>query len=164
MKKLFIIRHAKSSWGNPQLRDFDRPLNSRGENDAPLMGKVLGNKGYEANLIISSPANRAITTARTIANAIGYPVENIVEEQNIYGAGPQEMLDLINQTNDEVESLFLFGHNPTFTFLAEMLSEANIGNLPTCGVVGIEFEYENWTMVTANSGHCFYYDFPKNHK
>lgn len=163
MKKLFIIRHAKSSWDDPSLSDFDRPLNKRGKNDAPLMGKVLLAEGVKADCIIASPANRAITTAKTIAQEIGFTAK-IEENQKIYGAGTQDMIDIINEVDSSVNELLIFGHNPTFTYLAEELSEVRLGNLPTTGVVGIEFEFEDWAMVSRNTGHCFYYDYPKRHK
>lgn len=160
---MYLIRHAKSSWDYPHLSDFDRPLNKRGEKDAPLMGNVLVKENVDPDLIISSPAKRAITTAKVIASSIGYQLE-IEENRNIYGADTQLMLNLVNGVSQEVNTLMLFGHNPTFTYFAEMLSGADIGNLPTTGVVGIEFDFDNWELVSSGTGTCFYYDYPKKHK
>jgi len=163
LKRLYIIRHAKSSWGDSNLKDFDRPLNKRGSTDAPLMGEVLRTAKVEADLIISSPAKRAITTAKIIAEAIDYK-KAIEDKKEVYGADTQIMLNVVNQIDNKIKTLFIFGHNPTFTYFAEMLSEVNIGNLPTTGIVGIEFDFDDWALVSSNTGNCFYYDYPKNHK
>ena len=163
MKKLFLIRHAKSSWEDPSLRDFDRPLNNRGKRDAPLMGEVLQRNGIVADKIISSPANRAYTTAGVFAQKTNYAA-SIEKDERIYGADVQSMIGIINEVPEHINSLFVFGHNPTFTYLAEYLADISIGNLPTTGVVGIEFEMESWAMISRGTGHCFLYDYPKNHK
>ena len=90
MKKLYLARHAKSSWKNPDLDDYDRPLNKRGIRDAPFIGKKLKEKNILPDLIISSPAIRAITTAKELAAQMGYPEENIILDENIYEAGGGE--------------------------------------------------------------------------
>jgi len=163
MKELFIIRHAKSSWENSSLRDFDRPLNKRGKRDAPRMAKVLSDMEYNPDLIISSPANRAITTAKTIAKGIDFPQERIQERMEIYGASVSGMLDLINKIDDKHNRVYLFGHNPTFTMLAEFLSGEYFGNLPTCGIIGLGFDFDSWKMISAETGDNFYYGYPKKY-
>lgn len=164
MKTLFLIRHAKSSWADASLRDFDRPLNQRGLNDAPKMAKVLKREGHFPDQIISSPANRALTTAKFIADGIGYSKENIKEEEMIYGASVNEMMQLINGLNNDCQTVFLFGHNPTFTDLVEYLGDLEIGNLPTCGIVGFQFEVDSWQHLSGGMGIKIYEDYPKNHR
>ena len=163
MKEIFIVRHAKSSWEFAQMKDFERPLNNRGERDAPIMGAVLKEHGYTADLILSSPANRAYSTAKIIAEKIAYPIEAIQKEMLIYEASSAVIIKLINQLDDEYDRVFIVGHNPTFTSVIEQLSEAYIGNLPTCGIAGIRFEVDEWKMIGKGLGYLFYYDFPKNH-
>ena len=95
MKQLTIIRHAKSSWEHPHLSDFERPLNSRGKRNAPMMGRILHDEGVMLDQIISSPAKRAITTARTIAGEMGYSENNIVKERSFYGAHSSTIIEIL---------------------------------------------------------------------
>ncbi len=162
MKTLYINRHAKSSWANMGMADFDRPLNNRGENDAPMMGKRLKEKGIIPDFVLSSPANRAITTARTIATEIGYSLENIKEDRNIYHASEVSILEIIKQQDDEIASLMIFGHNPGFTDLASILSGRWFDNIPTCGIVALKFEVSKWSEVSAGNGEILFFDYPKN--
>lgn len=164
MKTLYINRHAKSSWANMGMADFDRPLNNRGENDAPMMGKRLKEKGVIPDHILSSPANRAISTARTIATEIGYLLENIKEDRNLYHASDVSILEIIKQQDDENDSLIIFGHNPGFTDLASILSGRWFDNIPTCGIVALQFEVSKWSEVSAGNGEISFFDYPKNIK
>ena len=163
MKTLYLVRHAKSSWDYHDLSDFERPLNGRGKASAPFMGKVLKKMGVKPGLIVSSPANRAITTASIIARELDYSSDAIQTRFSIYEAGISELLDVVNETNDEFDSLMLFGHNPGFTFLAERLSNTMIDNMPTCGVAAISFKTEKWSEVEAGSGKLVFFDYPKKH-
>ncbi len=162
MKTLYINRHAKSSWANMGMTDFDRPLNTRGENDVPKMGLHLQQKGIFPDLIVSSPANRAITTAHIIAGLLGYNTENITEDRKLYHASEVDILDIIKQQDDKVDSLMIFGHNPGFTNLASILSGRWFDNIPTCGIVALKFEVTNWSEVAAESGEILFFDYPKN--
>ncbi len=163
MKELFIIRHAKSSWAHQGLSDHERPLNNRGEVDAPLMGSILKGHNFIPDLIVSSTANRAQTTAKIIAVELAC-TELIELESKIYEASAEQLLTLINQFDDQYNRIFIVGHNPGFTYLAEQLTDEYFGNLPTCGIVGVRFEFESWSYVSAGTGVNFYYDFPKKHK
>ena len=160
MKELFIIRHAKSSWSNSQLRDFDRPLNERGKAAAPDMGERLMKAGITPDVIISSPANRAITTARLIARKFENKIK-IIEESELYHASTFLLLKIINRLPDKFEKVFLVGHNPGLTDFAEYLSNEQFGNLPTTAVVGIRFEIDSWKIASGSTGTCFLYDYPK---
>ncbi len=163
MKTLYLTRHAKSSWKELDLDDFDRPLNKRGKRDAPFMGQLLKKKNILPDVLISSPAVRAYTTARTIATEIGYPAENIMTDENIYEASSSELLDIINSIEDENRSAMLFGHNPGFTMLSNYLSGKDILNIPTCGIVKIEFEKEKWSDIEIDTGKLIWFEYPKKY-
>lgn len=152
MRTLFLIRHAKSSWDNPGLRDFNRPLNERGLREAPLMAQLLASRGIHPDLLVSSPAKRALTTALFFAEQFGIADEQVLREQDIYEAAPADILQIISQLPDSAGMVCLFGHNPTFTDVANRFSDNFIDNVPTCGIVQIESEAETWkTMYEGNS-------------
>lgn len=164
MKELFIIRHAKSSWDDSTLADFDRPLNKRGMHDAPMMAQILKQRNFIPDQIVSSAANRTKRTAQFIADGLGIGESEISFTREIYESSYTNMLQLINGIDRQLERVFIVGHNPTFTYLAERLGGEYIGNLPTCGVVGLKFELDSWRLVSEGTGQQFYYDYPKNHK
>ena len=163
MKNLYLTRHAKSSWGNPGLADIDRPLNGRGKKAAPLMGKLIVDKGEKPELLISSPANRAFSTAKVFASAMGLHETDVLIKDTIYGAGVHQLLNLVQDVDDLYNSIMLFGHNPTFTSFCNMLSGENILNIVTCGVVRIDFEFSSWKNIDFNSGRMIYYEYPKKY-
>jgi len=160
MKTLYLIRHAKSSWKNARIADIERPLNSRGKRDAPFIGELLASKKIKPALIITSPAKRAKKTAETIAGKIGYSKKNIVYEDNIYEAGSHELLDVIKNINNKFDSAMLFGHNPGFTMLHNFLCKHYIDNIPTSGVVALEFE-SPWNEIEKNSAKFLFFEYPK---
>lgn len=162
MKTLIIIRHAKSSWNNLALNDFDRPLNGRGKKDAPAMGERLKGMGVVPNLIISSPANRAKTTAYAIAEKLGIKREDIVLNEDLYHASTSELLDIIEGIDNSVETLALVGHNPGLTYFANMKTGAYIDNVPTTGVLGITFEIDKWQDIRdVPAGSLQFFEYPK---
>lgn len=162
MKILYLVRHAKSSWKETEsLTDAARPLNKRGERDAPFMGNILQGKGVFPQLLISSPALRAYSTALEIAKAINYPQENIRTQERIYGASASDMLRLIQDLDDNHQSVMLFGHNPTFTDLANLFSEEKIENVPTCGILCILFDVSTWSAATAETAQLLWFEYPK---
>ena len=163
MKYLFLTRHAKSSWSNPGLADIDRPLNERGKKAAPFMGKLIVDKGEKPELLISSPANRALSTARAFGEVMGLVENDIIVNRAIYGAGAQQLLELVQNQDDLHKSIMLFGHNPTFTSFVNMLTGSNIMNVVTCGVVRINFEYSSWIDIDFGSGRLVYYEYPKKY-
>ncbi len=162
MKQLLIVRHAKSSWDDASLRDFDRPLNKRGRRDLPDMGQRLSEKALKPDLIIASPANRAITTAKGIAKAFDYKLSEIREEPDLYHAGTRTILEIISQVDDRVNRLMIFGHNPGFTDLIARVSDLSLYNLPTCAVCGVAFDFERWEEILNKRGKKFFYDYPKS--
>lgn len=163
MKTLYLNRHAKSSWDNPGLSDFDRPLNKRGKRDAPLMGKFLCEKVKSPQVIFSSPANRAITTAEQIAESFKYDKNNIIQDQKIYDAVVSDIIKIINSTSDKYNIIMFFGHNPTFTMISNYLSDKYIDNLPTCGFVQIDFDLETWNEIERNTGKMILFEYPKKY-
>lgn len=161
MKTLYLLRHAKSSWDDAGLDDYQRPLNHRGEKDAPKMGKRLRREGVSPRLICSSPAVRAITTARLVAGELGYPVASIQQEKKLYHASPEEILSILRSTPSHVESVMLVGHNPGFTEFANDLLNEEIDNLPTAGVVGARLTIDAWKDASWGCGKMFLYEYPK---
>lgn len=166
MKRLItLIRHAKSDWGHPELSDFDRPLNGRGKRDAPFMGARLAEKLDELDnrieLMLASPANRALTTARVIADAIHYPLDKIEIDPDLYLASATELLHALQCVDDDIRHTALASHNPGLTTLANSLGNQHILNLPTCGIMIIEADITSWKQLKAGSGHTIDFLYPK---
>ena len=160
MKTLVICRHAKSDW-EQDLSDFDRPLNARGLRDAPLMGAWLHQAGFKADRIISSPANRAISTAKIIAGEIGY-AQPIQLEPGFYDSHHRTVLDLIHAVESSVNTLMIFGHNPTFENLGAILLESHGGLiLPTSGMICLEAFVHSWRELGAQSTQLKWFITPK---
>lgn len=162
MKRLLICRHAKSSWSQSDLRDFDRPLNQRGERDAPEMGRRLAARGLQPELICASPAARALATAHHYAQQLGYPVEQIRTNAVQYAANVPVMLQLVQAIEAAVEVLMVVGHNPESTALANVLGALMIDNIPTSGIVGLDFAVDSWQQVAPGKGSLVFFDYPKN--
>jgi len=158
---LTLVRHAKSNWNNAEITDFERPLNSRGLKNAPEMGKRLFNSKYEINMIISSPAVRAITTAEFIASELEFNLQNIIQDESIYEAGLNTLLKLVTELDDNIHSVMLVGHNPGFTMLCNYLTGAGIDNMPTCSIAQIQFANNSWQSVVEQSGELLNFDYPK---
>jgi phosphohistidine phosphatase len=161
MKKLYIIRHAKSSWEDSDQPDFERPLNKRGEHDADKIAQKLKVEKVSPELILSSPAKRALTTANIFAEKLNYPIENIVTDINIYEAGLKELTSVLHNLENTSKNVMLFGHNPGLTSLVNMLGDKPVPHLPTCGVVGLKLNIESWEKLERYSGEIFLFEFPK---
>jgi len=159
MKKLFIIRHAKSSWKDNSLSDFDRPLNKRGNLNAPMMGERLDAKSIMPDIILSSPALRAKTTAKIIAKQVSYTKE-IVFLPEIYDAFSEDLHNILKKIDDDKETVFLFGHNPELNDLAEEYVDM-YDNIPTCGIVEIEFSCDKWREISPKNAKMISFDYPK---
>ncbi len=164
MKQLYLIRHAKSSWSNLDLDDFARPLNKRGKRDCPEMAARLGEAGILPDLIVASPARRAKKTALFIAKGTGYAQNSIRYYDELYLGSLSYHLQLIDELLRKVDVLFLVGHNPTMTELGEHLTGRNLGNVPTCGIVGIEYPEQDGFTTKAGVGKLLFFDFPKKPK
>ncbi|RZK82413.1 MAG: histidine phosphatase family protein [Pedobacter sp.] len=162
MKQLLLIRHGKSEWGNEHLADADRPLNPRGHRDAPEMATRILQKGLSPQSIVSSPALRALTTARHFEQVWFPSAEVIKTHPDIYEADVTTLLNVVNSLSNDYERVALFGHNPGFTDFANYLSNANIYNVPTCGVVLLEFESDDWAEISSGTGTLIDFDYPKS--
>lgn len=162
MKRLLIIRHAKSSWDYPELSDFDRPLNKRGKRDLPDMANRLAKKQYKIDLFLSSPAKRALKTAIGHAQALGLSAPPIVEEHRLYHASSTSIRSLISEIDNSIDSLAIFGHNPGFTDLINELSDLDLWNLPTCAICIIDLPIQSWNEIKSITGDQVYYDYPKS--
>ncbi|MDD5400979.1 MAG: histidine phosphatase family protein [Sulfurimonas sp.] len=162
MKKLYIIRHAKSSWKDEALNDFDRPLNKRGKQNAPFMGKRLKENGIMPDIIVSSPALRAKTTAKMIAKEIKY-AKDILFNQDIYESSQSTLHKILTKIDDKCGILFLVGHNPALNMLAEYYVDFS-QNIPTSGVVEIEFDCDKWADISAKNAKFISFDYPKKYK
>lgn len=162
MRTLFLIRHAKSSWDTPGLRDFDRPLNTRGMNEAPLMAKMLAEIGTKPDLLVSSPAKRAFSTALFFADAFQVKHEELELEPRIYEAYPQDILQIVSKLPDSADTVLLFGHNPTFTQVANFFAKDDfIENVPTCGIVKIQTTAGSWNEMHEDNAKVTAVYFPK---
>jgi phosphohistidine phosphatase len=162
MKTLTLIRHAKSSWKHPDTRDIDRPLNKRGKQDAPLMGVRLGMRKLRPDLIVTSPARRAMSTAVAIAEAVDYPVADIHTDERIYDAWVDDLWSVIREVPDAHQRIYLIGHNPGFNLLAESITGEDVSHFPTCGVVHLELELDAWKAVGENTARLVFFDYPKS--
>jgi phosphohistidine phosphatase len=161
MKTLYIIRHAKSSWDDPTLSDFDRPLNNRGKKDAPTMGKRLAQRQVVPGLLLSSPAERALTTCKIIAEEIHYPAGKIKTVKNLYHADDAEILRIIQALDNKYSCVWIFGHNPGLTDFVNLIADADIDNIPTCGVAICAFDIQSWDEVSKKKGVVTSFDYPK---
>jgi phosphohistidine phosphatase len=162
MKTLYIVRHAKSDWSIPGQSDFERGLNDRGKNNAPMMAGLLRRRAGKADLLVSSPAVRAITTAKYFAGEMGIPFKDILQKPEIYEATCPDLLGVVNELPGHATTVILFGHNPGLSLLVGYLTGEHI-DLPTCAIAGITFELEDWSMVSADMGRLVYYDYPRKH-
>ena len=161
MKSLLLVRHAKSDWGDNTVKDFDRELNLRGRRTAPKMANHLKVDGFMPDLILSSPAQRAKCTTRHIMEQLDFDTDKLLFENDIYEASVRVLLRIINELPDNCDTVALVGHNPSLSYLAELITEENIGNIPTFGVVKINFDFGQWKMVSQATGELEYFIYPK---
>lgn len=162
MKTLTIIRHAKSSWEQENLSDFERPLNERGRRDAPVMAARLKQAVGQPALIVSSPALRAITTARVFADVLGISTDSIQLQAKIYEASVGTLMQIIHDFDDHCPHIAIFGHNPGFSELSQRLAHCDFDELPTCGIAHISLPAKHWRDVSAGSGSLLYRSWPKD--
>ena len=159
-RTLFLVRHAKSDWDDPALPDKERPLAARGKRDAPMMGKRLAKRQVKPDLILSSPARRALATAEIFAHEIDYKAGDIVVDERLYATEPETLLAVIGELGDELTCVMLFGHNPELTELAQRLSD-EISRMPTCAVAQFTFAATSWSSIAAARPAKVALDYPK---
>ena len=162
MHTLYLVRHAKSSWDNPGIRDFDRPLNGRGERNAPEMAGRLKARGLRPQLIVASGARRAHATAKLMAGVFGYAKADIEIVDALYEASPRVWLEQIRALPAGIDTVMMVGHNPEITALvAELCPEARIDNVPTCGVLCLDYEARDWAGIARAKPVSWDFDYPK---
>lgn len=163
MKKVFLVRHAKSSWQYEDIEDYDRPLKGRGIRDAHLVSQWLSKEFVAPGLLVSSPATRALHTAMIFARTLGYPFKSIAVEDGLYLQSVDRVLNLLREMDDAHSEIMLFGHNPTFTDLVNLCVEQRINNVPTAGVICLSFNCNSWRDLQSIA-ELLYFDYPKNRR
>ena len=159
-RSLFLVRHAKSSWDDVALPDEERPLADRGKRDAPMMGKRLAKRQVKPDLILSSPARRALSTAEIIAKELNYRADAIVVDDRLYATEAETLLGVIGELSDKLKCVMLFGHNPEFADLAQRLSNKPALML-TCAVAQFTFESTSWAPIGSTKPTEVLLDYPK---
>lgn len=160
MKRIALLRHAKAKQGDAECADKERPLNERGLHDAPEMGRRMRESGARPSLIVTSPATRALQTARLVAREIGYPLEFLQRDIELYLASPEAILEVVARQDDAFNDMLVCGHNPGMTELANRLGGIAIDNIPTCGIVIIEAKISTWSKL-GGGGKLVSFDYPK---
>lgn len=160
MKKLFIIRHAKSDQsysGN----DFERPLNERGKSDAPDMAKRLKEKHPSIDALVSSPAKRAKKTAEIFAETFEKPLEEIIFISALYHADTEIFYEMISTLPDNLQTIAIFSHNPGITYFVNSLNtKAPIDNMPTSAIFAVESDIIQWSDFTKTKKGFLFFDYP----
>lgn len=163
MKELYLLRHAKSSRDYPELTDFERPINSRGRHDIPIMADVLKKREITPDLIVSSPTNRTLTTARFTAEAIDYPLKDIQVTEEIYEAWVEDIVKVLTRIDNAFDKVLLVGHNPGLQLLGEWLDKFEEDNLPTCGLIGYSLKIDSWEELEKGCGRFLFFEYPKKY-
>lgn len=161
-RTVVLIRHAKSSWTDPSEKDFDRPLNERGKKDAPLMGDELKKRNVIPDAIISSTAKRARQTAKRIARAVGFDVDQIQRLDSLYLCGPSAFKEAITNLESTVNTVFIIAHNPGITEFANQLSDQfRVDDMPTCAVVAAQASLQSWQEFNEGAMNVILFEYPK---
>ena len=163
MKNLILIRHAKSSWDDFSIKDFDRPLNDRGKRDAPEMAGRLKKKEIEIDAFLSSPAKRARKTAEAFVKVMHDKKKDIIFYDELYLANPSAFYHVIGKTDDKYKTIAVFSHNEGITTFANMLTETKIDNLPTCGIFAVRLKSKYWSDIEKGEKEFWFFDSPKSH-
>ena len=164
MKKLYILRHAKSDWSDSSLDDFDRGLKKRGKKDIKLTSFWLKKHNVKPDLVLSSPAKRAKKTLEILKDVLKIKDENIKFDPNIYESNVKYLIDMLSKLDNRKKEVFLIGHNPLLNDLAEFLSDAIITNIPTSGVIAIKFDVKSWNEIKRKKGNIIFFEYPKKLK
>lgn len=162
MKILLVVRHAKSSWDNSVLSDFERPLNDRGKKDAPVMAERLKDKKIKIDAYISSPAKRAKKTAKIFMEEFGAKEKDLTLVQSLYEASVDDFYHAVERLDDKDDTVALFSHNPGVTDFINSLECSPIYNMPTCGVYALKINTKHWKEFKEAGKEFLFFDYPKN--
>ena len=161
MKTLYLLRHAKSSWDNPDLKDFERPLAERGIGDVPTMVQRFKARDSAVDCIICSPAVRTKTTAKMWAQQLGVSGDNVGSNPELYFAGSPMFLKAASLLDDDCNAAMLVGHNPAITEFVNEMADSDVDNIPTCGLVELSLPIDEWSKIEFSSAEIVNFDFPK---
>lgn len=162
MKKLYMVRHAKSSWGDFTTPDFDRPLNDRGKKDAPEMAKRLLDKGATIDVFISSPAKRAKSTCKAFCKVYDRDKDEIIFVDELYHASVETFNKVVSAIDDKWDAAIIFSHNPGITdFVNTLVNDVSVDNMPTCAIFAVEIEADSWSGFLAAGKKFLFVDYPK---
>lgn len=165
MNSVIVIRHAKSSWDDLSISDFDRTLNEKGKHDAPLMARFLFEKKIPVDSFISSPAKRARKTAAYFAKQFDFETDQIVLEDSLYLAEAEVFYNVIGRQPDNNRHIVLFSHNPGITdFVNTLTSQVRIDDMPTCGIFAVEADIRHWSEFRSAVKNFLFFDAPRNHR
>jgi phosphohistidine phosphatase len=160
MKRLILVRHAKAEAGGYD-HDFSRTLSDKGMADAPVVARELVKRNMKPDYMISSPATRALTTARLYAEEFNFPKDKIIERKGLYfDFTTNDFIEMVSELPDSVETLFVFGHNPFMFFMAQNMSTGFHGDMPTCSTVVIELPSSNWSKIEPRQGKVVLHLYP----
>lgn len=161
MKSILIIRHAKSSWDNTDVSDFDRPLNDRGKDDAPKMAKRLLERHVSIDAFISSSAKRARKTAALFMKEFDGDKDQIILVPELYLAGPDAFYEAIASAPASAKTIAVFAHNPGITDFANELTDVRIDDMPTCAIFAVKADIKNWSEFRDAEKQYWFFDYPK---
>jgi phosphohistidine phosphatase len=161
MKQLLLVRHAKSSWSDFSIKDFDRPLNDRGKKDAPEMASRLVDKDITIDAFIASPAKRARKTAELFVKEFKGEKGDIIFFEELYLANPSTFFDVISKTDDKFKTIAVFSHNEGITDFANNLTDTKIDDMPTCGIFAVKAKIKHWCDFKDAEKEFWFFDSPK---
>lgn len=162
MKHLLLVRHAKSSWDDFSIKDFDRPLNDRGKTDAPMMAQRLLSKEIKIDAFIASPAKRARKTAELFAKQFKANKDHVIFIDSLYLANPSIFSEVISKTNSQFDTIAVFSHNDGITAFANTLTSTKADNIPTCGIFAVKIKTKHWSDFAEAEKEFWFFDYPKN--
>ncbi|ABB24898.1 SixA phosphatase family protein [Pelodictyon luteolum] len=161
MKTLYLVRHAKAGWSADAASDFERTLSERGITEAHFMARLVHERDPRPDMLVTSPAVRALTTAETFAGVFDIPPESIIQNMEIYHGGASELLDIVRSLPDDAGSVMLFGHNPVMSELANRLGDMKGEAMETCSVVRLDFQSNRWSEAGPGKGLMVWHEHPE---
>ena len=168
MKTVYIVRHAKSSWEYRGIEDIDRPLKKRGILDAHLLSGILKDRIIRPDIFVSSSANRALHTAMIFAENFTYPLANLKIKKSLYSFSDGYLIKTIMALDDAFDTVMVFSHDHGISTFVNKFGSKRISHVPTCGVIGIQFDIKHWKSINKNKtikkGKTILFETPKMHK